>query len=37
VVLTYHSKVDPKLEQYDAWSQFWHQRLLAEAKSKAPQ
>ncbi len=37
VVLTYHSKFEPKLEQYDAWSHFWHQRLLAEAKSKAPQ
>jgi hypothetical protein len=37
VVLTYHSKFEPRLEQYDAWTHFWHQRLLDEARSKAQQ
>ena len=32
IVLTYHDKFKPDLSQYEAWSQFWHARQLAQAQ-----
>ena len=35
IVLSYHSKFEPNLAQYEAWQNFWHQRLLEAARAKA--
>jgi hypothetical protein len=35
IVLSYHSKFEPNLAQYDAWQSFWQQRLLEAARAKA--
>ena len=35
IVLSYHSKFEPNLAQYDAWQTFWQQRLLEAARAKA--
>ncbi|MBM3224007.1 MAG: hypothetical protein FJZ47_09425 [Candidatus Tectomicrobia bacterium] len=35
IVLSYHSKFEPNLAQYEAWQTFWQQRLLEAARSKA--
>lgn len=35
VVLSYHSKFEPNLTQYDAWQSFWQQRLLEAARARA--
>ncbi len=32
IVLSYHEKFQPDLSQYEAWSQFWHARQLAQAQ-----
>jgi hypothetical protein len=32
IVLTYHDKFKPDLSQYEAWSNFWHARQLAQAQ-----
>ncbi len=32
IVLTYHDRFKPDLSQYEAWSQFWHARQLAQAQ-----
>ena len=34
IVLSYHSKFEPNLAQYDAWQSFWQQRLLQAARAK---
>lgn len=34
IVLSYHEKFQPDLSQYEAWSQFWHARQLAQAQSR---
>jgi hypothetical protein len=34
IVLSYHSKFEPSLAQYDAWQTFWQQRLLDAARSQ---
>ena len=33
IVLSYHEKFAPDLAQYEAWSSFWHGRLLESAKA----
>ena len=35
IVLSYHSKFEPNLAQYEAWQHFWHQRLLEAARARA--
>ena len=35
IVLSYHSKFEPDLAQYDAWQTFWNQRLLDAARAQA--
>src|SRR5215468_593746 len=35
IVLSYHSKFEPDLAQYEAWQHFWQQRLLEAARAKA--
>lgn len=35
LVLSYHSKFEPDLAQYEAWQTFWHQRLLEAARARA--
>ena len=35
IVLSYHSKFEPNLEQYEAWQHFWHQRVLEATRAKA--
>jgi hypothetical protein len=35
IVLSYHSKFEPNLAQYEAWQTFWHQRLLETARARA--
>jgi hypothetical protein len=35
IVLSYHSKFEPNLAQYEAWQTFWHHRLLEAARAKA--
>jgi hypothetical protein len=32
IILTYHDRFKPDLSQYEAWSQFWHARQLAQAQ-----
>ena len=35
LVLSYHSKFEPNLAQYDAWQTFWQHRLLEAARARA--
>jgi hypothetical protein len=35
IVLSYHSKFEPNLAQYEAWQTFWQQRLLEAARARA--
>ncbi|MGE3538362.1 MAG: hypothetical protein AB7N91_13150 [Candidatus Tectimicrobiota bacterium] len=35
IVLSYHSKFEPNLAQYDAWQTFWTRRLLDTARAQA--
>ena len=35
IVLSYHSKFEPNLAQYEAWQTFWQQHLLEAARAKA--
>ena len=31
IAMAYHDRYQPDLEQYEAWSQFWHERCLQAA------
>jgi len=35
IVLSYHSKFEPDLAQYEAWQHFWHARLLEATRARA--
>ena len=35
IVLSYHSKFEPDLAQFEAWQHFWHARLLEAARAQA--
>lgn len=32
IAMAYHDRYQPDLEQYEAWSRFWHQRCLQAAR-----
>ncbi len=33
IAMTYHSRYQPDLGQYEAWSRFWHERCLQAAQA----
>lgn len=32
IAMAYHDRYQPDLEQYEAWSRFWHERCLQAAR-----
>ena len=33
IAMAYHDRYQPDLEQYEAWSRFWHERCLQMARA----
>lgn len=33
IAMAYHDRYQPDLEQYEAWSRFWHERCLQAARA----